>query len=99
LTHKDRPKELASERLTAHAQPHTHDRTQVGEWDAKLYEVDGFEYITRHRNSKKKKKGHPFPQEDPFGNMDYEAYFSTSSKDMDKGTCFRTNAPTHQRTR
>jgi hypothetical protein len=66
----------------------------VGEWDAKLYEVDGFEYITRHRNSRKKKKGHPFPQEDPFGNMDYETYFSTSSKDMDKGTYFRTRSRT-----
>jgi hypothetical protein len=60
-------------------------RETVGQWDAKLYEVDGFEYITRHRNSKKKKKGHPFPQEDPFANMDYDTYFATSSKDMDKG--------------
>jgi len=55
----------------------------VGRWEAKVYEVDGFEYITRHRNSKKKKKNQPFPEEQP--NLDYDAYFSTSSTDLSKG--------------
>ncbi len=57
--------------------------SQVGEWDAKLYDMDGIEYITRHRNSKKKKKGHPWPQEDPSPNMNEETYFSTEFEDKE----------------
>jgi len=62
-----------------------HKSEAVGEWNAKLYEVNGFEYITRHRNSKKKKKGGPFPQEDPFENMNYDDYFSTVTADPKNG--------------
>eukprot|EP00005_Dracoamoeba_jomungandri_P007668 CAMPEP_0174272820 /NCGR_PEP_ID=MMETSP0439-20130205/52529_1 /TAXON_ID=0 /ORGANISM="Stereomyxa ramosa, Strain Chinc5" /LENGTH=442 /DNA_ID=CAMNT_0015363613 /DNA_START=151 /DNA_END=1479 /DNA_ORIENTATION=+ len=54
----------------------------VGEWEAKLYDVDGINYTTEHRSSKKKKKGQPYPKEEPFDMIDTkEEYFSTNLND------------------
>ncbi|KAL6062245.1 Ankyrin repeat domain-containing protein 13B [Balamuthia mandrillaris] len=62
----------------------------VGPWHAKLFDMDGFELVVRHRNSKKRKKGHVFPKEDVAlgekgGLPDFDTYFSTRYDGKGKG--------------